>query len=318
MRSFTVEAPDGRPIAFWHAPGDSAIARALAETAGRFVPAPVAMMSLPPDTFSVVVAPSEQAFAALTGGRVPDWGLAVAFPHLRRVVVRSPRLTGRAAVDPAVVLRHELGHLYLTAAVGSESAMPRWFHEGFAALYADEWRWVAPAQLAWARVTRRLAPLEAITDSFPGRGEPSTAYVQSMAAVRDLRDRGGDVGVARLLGRIRQGESFDRAMRETYGLTLGQFYAAWQEELGGYGWLLALTDQRGIWIALALLVALLWIVRRRSIRREISRRRAAEDAALGDPEDHSLGVEEQDRYWEYGEEEWRGDRWREDDDEGNF
>jgi hypothetical protein len=313
MERFVAAGPAGRPLVFWHDPRDGAVARALARTSEGFVPAPVAALSLPPDTFTVVLAASEADFAELTGGRVPDWGLAVAFPSLRRVVVRSPRLTGQSPVDPAVVLRHELGHLYLAAAVEREDALPQWFHEGFAAVYAEEWRWVAPAQLAWARVTRRLTPLEALADSFPGRGDPSVAYVQSMAAMRDLRDRGGDEGVARLLARVRAGASFDAALRETYGLTLDQYYDGWAENLGRYGWLVALTDQRGIWIAVAVLVALLYLVRRRGIRREIARRRAAEDAALGDPDDHSLGVEAQDRYWEQEDEAWRGD---DEDDDG--
>jgi hypothetical protein len=33
-----------------------------------------------------------------------------------------------------------------------------------------------------------------------------------------------------------------------------------------------------------------------------------EDQALGDPEDHSLGVEEWERYWEAEDEEWKGER----------
>jgi hypothetical protein len=320
MARFVAQAPGGRPVVFWHAPADSAIAHVWAETAADFAPAPVVALDLPPDTFTVVVAPSERAFVDLTGGRVPDWGLAVAFPQLRRVVVRSPRLTGRVPVDPATVLRHELGHLYLAASVGSEEALPRWFHEGFAALYADEWRWVAPVRLAWARVTRRLDPLESLADTFPGAGDPGLAYVHSMAAVRDLRDRGGDAGLARLLARVRSGASFDRAMRETFGLTLAQFYSSWSEELGqSYGWLVALTDERGLWVGLALLVVALWIIRRRAIRREIERRRAIEDATLGSPDDHALGVEEQDRYWEHEDEEsWRGDRWQDDEGEDTF
>jgi hypothetical protein len=314
MERFVVEAPGGRPVVFWHDPRDAVVARALASAAGGFVPPPVAVLPLSPDTFEVVMAPSDAAFAELTGGRVPDWGLAVAFPALRRIVIRSPRVTGQVPVDPAVVLRHELGHLYLTAATGHEEVLPRWFHEGFAALYAEEWRWVAPAQLAWARVTGRLTPLASLDASFPGPGDPSVAYVQSMAAVRDLRGRGGDQGIAQLLARIRAGATFDAAMRETYGLTLAQYYASWTEHLGeGYGWLVALTDERGIWIGLALLVAFFYLVRRRALRREIRRRREAEDAALGDPDNHTLGVEEQDRYWE-DDEAWRGERWQEDDE----
>jgi hypothetical protein len=314
LTSFAIEAPGGRTAVFWHAERDARVARALAITARDFIPPPIATLDLPPDTLVIVLAPTETAFRELTGDRVPDWGLAVAFPRASRVVVRSPRLTGRVPVDPATVLRHELGHLYLAAATGRDNGLPRWFHEGFAALYADEWRWVAPVQLAWARLTGRLVSLNGLADSIAG-GNPSLAYIQSMAAVRSLRERGGDQGMAHLLGRVRAGATFDAAMRETYGLTLGQFYVSWSEELGQHGWLVALTDERGLWLVLALLVVVLWVARRRSIRREIDRRRAAEDAALGDPEDHALGVEEQDRYWESEDDSWRGERWQGEDDE---
>lgn len=306
-RGFTVRAPNGRPIAFHHAPKDSAVAAALAETARDHLPDPVGRMELPADTFAVVVAPNESAFYELTGGRVPDWGLAVAFPGLRRVVIRSPSLTGSSTADPAVVLRHELNHLYLDAATRPNSgAVPRWFNEGFSAFYADEWRWVAPYRLAWARLTRSLTPLAELHHTFPETTDPHLAYVQSMAALRSLRDRGGDEGIVQLLVRIREGATFDAALRETYGLTLDRFYAEWETELGReFGWTVALADERGLWILMAIVVAVAWIWRRRRITGEIARRKEAEDAALGEPDDHSLGVEEWDRYWEWEDEEWR-------------
>lgn len=308
-RGFVVAAPNGRPIAFHFAPRDSAVAAALAGTARIHLPDPVGMMELPADTFAVVVAPSESAFSSLTGGRVPDWGLAVAFPSLRRVVIRSPSLTGSSTADPAVVLRHELNHLYLAEATRPNAgAIPRWFNEGFSALYADEWRWVAPYRLAWARITGSLTPLEELHDTFPDVPDPQLAYVQSMAALRSLRDRGDDRGIVQLLTRIREGATFDTALRDTYGLTLDRFYDEWESELGReYGWTVALADERGLWIALAIVVAVAWIWRRRKVTREIARRKKAEDQALGEPDDHSLGVEEWDRYWEWEDDEWRGE-----------
>lgn len=306
---FTVAAPGGRPIAFHFAPRDSAVAAALAATARAHLPAPIAALDLPADTFAVVVAPTEPAFAALTGGRVPDWGLAVAFPALRRLVIRSPRLTGGSGADPATVLRHELDHLYLDAATRPHAdAVPVWFNEGFAALYADEWRWVAPYRLAWARISGSLVPLARLHDGIPDRPDPGLAYVQSMAAVRGLRDRGGDATMAHLLARIRAGEGFDGALRETYGMTLDAFYADWESEMGReYGWTVAISDQSSLWIGLAIVVVLAWAWRRRRITRQIERRKAIEDRALGEPDDHSLGVEEQERYWEWEDESWRGE-----------
>ncbi|MGH7572405.1 MAG: hypothetical protein ACREMK_11260, partial [Gemmatimonadota bacterium] len=62
----------------------------------------------------------------------------------------------------------------------------------------------------------------------------------------------------------------------------------------------------GLWIAAAVIVLLGWLLRRRALRREIERRKAGEDAALGPPEDHSLGVEEWERTWEHEDDAWRG------------
>jgi hypothetical protein len=234
----------------------------------------------------------------------------VAFPQIRRVVMRSPRLTGDAAVDPAVVLRHELGHVYLGMALDEAGdEVPRWFHEGFAARYADEWRWVDPYRLAWARITGTLRPLAELRETIPDAGDPAVAYVQSMAAVRALERRGGEEALGHLLTRIREGATFDAALRQTYGLTLDQFYAEWESELGRqYGWAVALTGQEGLWVLLAVIVLLLFGWRRRSVKREIQERMRSEDQTLGDPDDHSLGVEEWDRYWEADDEEWKGER----------
>jgi hypothetical protein len=309
FRRFVVEAPGGRPVAFHHVPADSAIVALLAERAGSFVPPPVASLNLPADTFDVVVAPNEAAFREMTGGRAPDWGLAVAFPRLRRLVMRSPRITGSVDVDPAIVLRHELGHLYLGAALddGGER-LPRWFNEGFAAVYADEWRWVDPYRLAWARATGTLTPLSELHATFPETADPSLAYTQSMAAVRGLARRGGDEALGHMLSRMREGATFDLAMRDTYGLTMDQFYDDWESELGRqYGWTVMLTGQQGLWIALALLVLVLYGLRRRGVRREIQKRLRREDRALGEPGDHSLGTEEWERYWEWDDESWKGE-----------
>jgi hypothetical protein len=308
FRPLVVRAPGGRTVVIHHVARDAGAAQAFGRIVAGHLPAPLAGVALPPDSIDVLLAPGEEAFRKLTGGRIPDWGLAVAFPDLRRIVMRSPRLTGSEDVDPGIVLRHELNHVYLALGAGGSGATPRWFNEGFAALYADEWRWVDPVRLAWGRVTGGLTPLSGLERSFPATRAPNLAYVQSMAAVRNLERRGGDRGLALLLGRLRGGATFDRALRETYGLSLSEFYADWKEELGReFGWAVVLTDERGLWVAAALLVLFGWLVRRRGLHREIERRRASEDAALGPPDDHSLGVEEWERTWEHEDDEWRGE-----------
>lgn len=309
FQRLSVETPEGRPVVYHHVPSDSAVTAALAQTATGFIPAPLETMKLLPDTFTVVIAPSERAFVALTGGRTPDWGLAIAFPGVRQIVIRSPRITGRTKVDPAIVLRHEINHLYMGVAVGQDgSAVPRWFNEGFAALYANEWRWVGPFRIAWGRFSGQLIPLSELETTFPSQPAPTLSYMQSMAAVRSLQQRGGDEGIQLLLERVRDGASFDRAMRETYGLTLAQFYANWEVELSReYGPLVILGDQQSIWVLGALLVIFLYFLRRRQVSAKIRQAREREDIALGQPGDHSLGAEEWERYWEQDDDAWRGE-----------
>lgn len=304
-----LRGPGGRPIVVHRAERDAAVVEPLAQIAATFVPEPLATASLPPDTLEIVIAPTESDFFQLTGGRAPDWGLAVAFPKIRRVVMRSPRLTGGDDVDPATILRHELGHVYLDLAVGGSDRVPRWFNEGFSALYADEWRWIDPARLAWARWSGGLTPLARLDGDFAAVNGPTLAYLQSMAAVRSLERRGGERGFRLLTDRVRGGASFDAALRATYGLTLDEFYADWGAQVErDYGWGVALSDDRIVWVLGALLVLGGYIARRLHLRREIERRKAAEDAALGAPDDHSLGVEEWERYWEHDDDDaWRGD-----------
>jgi hypothetical protein len=105
---------------------------------------------------------------------------------------------------------------------------------------------------------------------------------------------------------MREGATFDEAIRGTYGLTLDEFYDEWESELGRqYGWTVALTGQQGLWILLAAVVLVLYGLRRRAVSREIAKRIRKEDRALGAPGDHSLGVEEWERYWEWDDESWQ-------------
>ena len=106
-----------------------------------------------PDTIRLLLAPDEATFRRSSGGRFPDWGLAVAFPRRSCIVLRSPRLVRGDVQDPGRVLAHELVHVYLALFLGSAGdAAPRWFHEGLASLLAGEWGWSERFELTVALV----------------------------------------------------------------------------------------------------------------------------------------------------------------------
>jgi len=219
----------------------------------------------------------------LTEGQAPDWGLAIAFPARGFIVMRSPRLVSGSAPDVRQVLFHELMHLYLGRALGDSSrAAPGWFHEGLASLYAGEWGWSERFSLALALVGRQPIGLRELEASFPAaKVAADLAYLESLVAVSHLRSLGGEEGLRLLIGRLRDGESFDRALRETYGMTYGQFEEGWKRFLvTRYGWAMVASSTWTYWTPAAALLFLLYLFRRLRYRERLGKMREAERRAV--------------------------------------
>jgi hypothetical protein len=290
-----------------HAERDSGIARRLATVAADFR-SPVFPPSagscvealegahaspVPCDTLRLLIAPEEAVFRRFSGGQLPDWGLAVAFPRAGRIVMRSPRLVA-GAQDARQVLIHELVHLYLARSLGrAEPEAPRWFHEGLASLLAGEWGLRERFDLALALLAGRPIPLEQLEEGFPGgREAASLAYLESLAAAAYLRDLSGDEGLALLLGNLRRLEDFDAALRRTYGITYGEFERRWRESLlRRYGWATAAASSWTYWTPLAVAVIFIMFWRRIRYRRRLAElereeRRAEEREKAAEQERH--------------------------------
>ncbi len=242
-----------------------------------------------PDTIRLLIAPDEGTFRLESGGRFPDWGLAVAFPRAARIVMRPPRLVGGDVQDPGQVLVHELVHVYLGLYLGPrEPAAPRWFHEGLASLLAGEWGWSERLDLAVALLARHPLPLERLEEGFPGGPEAAgLAYLESLTAVAGLRDLSGEEGLSVLLSNLRRLGDFDAALRRTYGLTYGEFSQRWQESLAArYGWAAAAASSWTWWTPAAVGLVLLVIWRRwryRASLAEMRRREALQGEAPAEP-----------------------------------
>jgi hypothetical protein len=313
-------APRIQDVRLLHAPGvpvlriasserDALLARRLGELAAVFDPrvfprdsaaAPAAAR----DTIRLLIAPDEQTFRRESGGRFPDWGLAVAFPREARIVVRPPRLAGGDVQDPGQVLAHELVHVYLALYLGPhEPAAPRWFHEGLASLLANEWGWGERLDLAAALLARHPLPLESLERGFPAeRQAAGLAYLESLTAVAALRDLSGEEGLAVFLSNLRQLGDFDAALRRTYGLTYGEFAERWEQSLAArYGWAAAAASSWTWWTPAAVLLVLLVAWRRWKYRAglaEMRRREALQPDVPG---------EAPEPWAETSGEEWKGD-----------
>jgi hypothetical protein len=204
----------------------------------------------------------------------PDWSGGLAFPEGDRIVL--PTFGPRAGARPlATVLRHELAHVALTRQLGS--AVPRWFHEGYAQLASGSWNARDAWALRFAILQGRLESLESLSLDFArGRVSADHAYLLSYTAVEFLYRLGGADGFARLLERWREMGTLDPAIRRTYGLTLGQFERLWRRDVGRrFGWLLVLAQAAVFWTVLTILLLVLGYWKKRRTRQKLEALEAA-------------------------------------------
>jgi len=165
---------------------------------------------------------------------LPPWAAGAARPAARRIVV-GVTAEGRVQ-DRERTLRHELVHVLAHSAAGG-APLPRWLDEGLARVLAGEHGIDDLRVLAQARVADRFLPLSALAEGFPaGSADAALAYAESGRAVSLLLERDDDV--ARLLARVRAGDTVDDALRTVTGR------ATWQVDLD-------MRRSIGLWAALA-------------------------------------------------------------------
>ncbi|HET9011981.1 MAG TPA: hypothetical protein VFN38_09215 [Gemmatimonadaceae bacterium] len=264
-------------------PSEELLARSLLAGAARNDSFPG--LPRPRQRVLLAIAPDAARFRAWVGPYAPEWGVAVAFPESRRIVMQG-RAAGSDAGDPQEVLRHELAHLALHERLGDRP--PRWFDEGYASVAAHEWRRddVLAANVALAlRGTPSLAQLD---ESF-GRGSVAaqSAYALSYRAVTELASLDPERGLALLFRYWEQNPSLDVAVRQAYGITLAGFEREFQirtrRRYGG----LALFADLSLLLLVASVLLLPFIVLRRVRDRRRMRAMLAADAAAERAEEES-------------------------------
>jgi len=266
-------------IVVHHWPGAERLAQAMITPPGVLAPLPALpadALEAPP-VIDVFLAPDAARFDSLTGGRSPGWGAGVAFPDQSVIVVPGYSSERVATRDLPRVMRHELAHIALHRYLGPVQ-VPRWFSEGYATWAAGQ----LDADAAWllriAFLTQRAPPLDSIALEWP-RAETRArlAYLLSASAVEYLHDNGGERALRLFLERWRASGDFEHALRDTYGLTLGQLERYWGRSVRRqYGWLLFLGQSVVVWMIIAGVVIVLFAIRRRRNRARMASLRAAE------------------------------------------
>jgi hypothetical protein len=226
----------------------------------------------------IAIAPDMRRFRQWAGPGVPEWGVALAFPDSRRVIIQG-RAAGSAAGDPLETLRHELAHLALHERLGNRP--PRWFDEGYASVAAREWRRddVLAANVALA--LRGAPAFEQLEESFTGGTTTAqSAYALSYRAVAEMASLDPERGLTLFFRYWENGKSLDAAMRQAFGMTLSGFEREFQSRVRRrYGALALFADLTLVFLVTGLAVLPLFVARRARDRRRLRAMLAADAEA---------------------------------------
>ncbi|MCI0434309.1 MAG: hypothetical protein L0271_11835 [Gemmatimonadetes bacterium] len=258
-------------------PEQAALARSLVPLLEQPLPLlPGDALEGPPG-ITIHLAPDEERFSALTGGRAPSWGAGVAFPDAGVIVLPSYGGERGPAHELPRVLRHELAHVALQRFLGP-ARIPRWFSEGYATWSAGQLDEDAAWILRLAFLTGRAPPLDSIVLDWPAATlDARVAYLLSASAVAWLLENGGERAFTLFLSRWKQTSDFERALYDTWGLTPATLERDWSAAVRRrYGWLLFLAQSVVIWTLTGLIALVLVFIRRRRDRRRLARLRANE------------------------------------------
>ncbi len=257
-------------------PSDEPLARSLLAEAQRRdtfpgLPRPKARVLL-------AIAPDDRRFREWIGPYAPEWGAAIAFPALQRIVMQG-RTAGSDAGDPRTVLRHELAHLALHEYLGDLPT--RWFDEGYASYAAGEWGRDEVLATNLALLARGMPTLDTLEAGFyEGSAEAEASYALAFRAVSDLAALDPERGLTLFFRYWKESGRFDSAVRQAYGLTATAFEKGWQERTRRRYGVLALVTNLSLATSVFLVAFLpLWISRRRRDRRRMEALRAADEAA---------------------------------------
>ncbi len=130
---------------------------------------------------------------------------------------------------------HELTHLVVHQATFSPyGELPTWLDEGLAMYNEGE---MSPSFQAWldrAIVEGRLISVRSLCSPFSAEPEKAyLSYAQSCSLVAYLLDSYGQDRMLSLLTLLKDGSSYDGAIKQVYGFDMDELDRRWREELAG-------------------------------------------------------------------------------------
>jgi len=220
------------------------------------------------DTITLLVVTRREQFDSVVGGRFPDWGLGCALPEQNTIAILSPYLFEYHRTLPEVI-RHELAHVYLHKLVGWPR-LPRWMDEGFAMLIGHQWYFGDDWLIARAVFSKETLPLLQIEGlNLFKEGKARLAYTESYIAMAYFLEKYGWESFMLYLRELRSDDDWDRAFMAAVGLDYAAFQAEFIKYLEAkYNWAMLLSDTMLLWILLVLLVLVLYLFKRRMVKKK--------------------------------------------------
>lgn len=205
-------------------------------------------LSRPVDVF---IAPSNRAFARLTGERIPHWGEGVADPGRSVIVLKSPHISSNYETFPSLV-RHELIHIMVGQAMPDLRRLPRWFSEGIAIYFSNDPNFSSGEAISKALVTDSIIPLDEIDEVLTFQTEKARlAYEESFSAVAFLERQYGYEGLLTVLRGLRQGHTMAEVFADFLGVEFIDFEWQWYNYLEDeYRWRFLLQIETYIWVGI--------------------------------------------------------------------
>jgi hypothetical protein len=132
--------------------------------------------------------------------------------------------------------------------------LPAWFHEGTAMLVSGEWRFSDTVSLV---LDGQVPALDRLQGRFPvSHARADRAYRTSLLAVNRLEELYGRGIVPDLVAATKKNENFFDAFHATTGDELSDFQREFAQAMRfRFGWMLFLTRWPGLFVLLALVLA---------------------------------------------------------------
>lgn len=216
--------------------------------------------------------PGEMATFAPAGAPYPEYAAGVAYPEIGLVLLTLVPVHPNSNHDLNQIFRHELAHVALEDAVRG-NRVPRWFNEGFAVMASGETSLVRMQTLMTATLADNLLSLRQMERTFPAdESDASIAYAQAVDVVRYLVRQEDHHRFRALIARLRDGQTLDSAVLDSYGIDLATLEYEWKKDVAKrYTFWPVLFSGTVIWTGILGLFVLGWRKRRARMRATLAR-----------------------------------------------